>query len=308
MNPGVPGMALGLYYLGGDPGQVCNAGGPLALDEVILREGSLLAPRFPAPLGMRGLTMMRVLAALMGLVSVAGGKGPAAHSAYVITLMRGSFTKEDGEKAPFLLADGIGVGYGARPYADGIDAVYFVAQENYPVEFLEIGYPVRLRAYGIVRDSGGPGAFAAAAASCANTRSSPTRRSSRCASTASQNPPWGIAGGMSGGSGRAVVNPGHAAGARAVAALATATRSSAATSCASRRAAAAAMGIPSTVQPEARARGRARRLRQRGGRCRRITASRSGTRPSTKRRPARSARSASPQAPFTAKSMSMSLA
>jgi N-methylhydantoinase B len=26
MNPGVPGMALGLYYLGGDPGQVCNAG------------------------------------------------------------------------------------------------------------------------------------------------------------------------------------------------------------------------------------------------------------------------------------------
>ena len=61
MNPGVPGMALGLYYLGGDPGQVCNAGGPQALDEVRLREGSLLWPRFPAPLGMRGLTMMRVL-------------------------------------------------------------------------------------------------------------------------------------------------------------------------------------------------------------------------------------------------------
>ena len=55
MNPGVPGMALGLFYLGGDPGQVCNAGGPQALDEVRLREGSLLWPRFPAPLGMRGL-------------------------------------------------------------------------------------------------------------------------------------------------------------------------------------------------------------------------------------------------------------
>src|SRR5262245_47062800 len=27
MNPGVPGMALGLFYLGGDPRQVCNAGG-----------------------------------------------------------------------------------------------------------------------------------------------------------------------------------------------------------------------------------------------------------------------------------------
>ncbi|MBM2716284.1 hypothetical protein JQK88_35070 [Mesorhizobium caraganae] len=32
MNPGVPGMALGLYYLGGDPAQVCKAGGPNAID------------------------------------------------------------------------------------------------------------------------------------------------------------------------------------------------------------------------------------------------------------------------------------
>ena len=37
--------------------------------------------------------MMRVLAAPDGLVNVAGGKAPAAHSAYVITLMRGTFTR-----------------------------------------------------------------------------------------------------------------------------------------------------------------------------------------------------------------------
>ncbi len=155
MNPDVPGTALGLFFLGGDPAQVCNAGGPQALDEVILREGSLLRPRFPAPLGMRGLTMMRVLAALNGLVNVAGGAAPAAHSAYVIMLLRGT-----GRRRPaFLMSDGVGVGYGARPDADGIDAVYFVAQENYPVEFLESGYPVRLRRYGIHRDSGGPGRF-----------------------------------------------------------------------------------------------------------------------------------------------------
>ena len=80
-------------YLGGDPGQVCNAGGPQALDEVRLREGSLLWPRFPAPLGMRGLTMMRLLAALNGLVNAAGGKAPASHSAYVISLMRGIYRR-----------------------------------------------------------------------------------------------------------------------------------------------------------------------------------------------------------------------
>ena len=210
MNPGVPGMALGLYYLGGDAGQVCNAGGPLARDEVYLRQGSLLAPHFPAPLGMRGLTMMRVLAALMGLVGVAGGKGSAAHSAYVISLMRGTFKDGRGETQPFLLADGIGVGYGARPYADGIDAVYFVAQENYPVEFLELGYPVRLRTYAIARDSGGPGRYRGG---CGIVREYEILAEEAVLAVridSVKNPPWGIAGGMSGGSGRAVINPGTA--------------------------------------------------------------------------------------------------
>ena len=49
---------------------------------------------------------------------------------------------DDGEL--FLMSDGIGVGYGARPFAGGNDAVYLVAQENYPAEFLEAIYPVRL--------------------------------------------------------------------------------------------------------------------------------------------------------------------
>ncbi|GJD53030.1 Acetophenone carboxylase delta subunit [Methylobacterium crusticola] len=209
MNPSIPGMALGLYYLGGDPTQVCNAGGPQALDAVTLREGSLLRPRFPAPLGMRGLTMMRVLAALNGLINVAGGGAPAAHSAYVIILLRGSVRREPaGPPEPFLLSDGIGVGYGARPEADGIDAVYFVAQENYPVEFLEAGYPVRLRRYGIAADSGGAGRRRGG---CGIVReyeilADEAVLAVRIDSVA--NPPWGLAGGRAGGSGRAVVNPG----------------------------------------------------------------------------------------------------
>lgn len=208
MNPGVPGMALGLYYLGGDPSQVCNAGGPQALDEVRLREGSLLWPRFPAALGMRGLTMMRVLAGLNGLINVAGGGAPAAHSAYVITLMRGTFRDAAGGVQPFLLSDGIGVGYGARPSADGIDAVYFVAQENYPVEFLEVGYPVRLKRYGIVQDSGGAGRYRGG---CGIVREYEILADEAILAVridSVDNPPWGIAGGMSGGSGSVLLNPG----------------------------------------------------------------------------------------------------
>ncbi|WP_180900518.1 hydantoinase B/oxoprolinase family protein [Martelella soudanensis] len=209
MNRGVPGMALGLFYLGGDPAQVCNAGGPNALDDVRLRAGSLLQPEFPAPLGMRGLTTMRVLSAINGLVNVAGGKAPAANSAYVITIMRGKFRDEDdGLLKRFLLADGIGVGYGARPDADGIDAVYFVAQENYPVEFLEVGYPVRLRRYGIVENSGGAGKFRGG---CGIIREYEILAEDMMLAVridSVKNPPWGIHGGMGGGSGRVTVNPG----------------------------------------------------------------------------------------------------
>ena len=205
MNQHVPGTALGLFFLGADAAQVCNAGAAAALDEVILRDGSLLQPRFPAPLGLRGLTMMRVLAALNGLVNVAGGAAPAAHSAYVILLLRGT---ADG--APFLMSDGVGVGYGARPDADGIDGVYFVAQENYPVEFLELGYPIRLRRYGINTDSGGPGRRRGG---CGLVREYDILADHAVLAMRIDgvvHPPWGVTGGLSGGSGRAVVNPGRA--------------------------------------------------------------------------------------------------
>jgi N-methylhydantoinase B len=197
-----------MFYLGGDPAQVCNAGGPQALDEVRLREGSLLWPKFPAPLGMRGLTLMRFLAAVNGLINVAGGKAPAAHSAYVISFLRGTFRDDMGELKPFLMSDGIGVGWGARPYADGTDAVYFVAQENYPVEFLETGYPVRLRSYGILVDSCGAGRYRGG---CGIVREYDILAEEAVLAVrvdSVKNPPWGIDGGMAGGSGRVLVNPG----------------------------------------------------------------------------------------------------
>jgi N-methylhydantoinase B len=205
MNPDVPGMALGLFLLGGDATQVTNAGGPRAIDEVILREGSLVQPRWPAALGMRGLTMMRMLAALNGLVSAAGGEAPAAHAAYVILLLRGLA----GGK-PFLMSDGIGVGYGARPFADGTDAVYFVAQENYPVEFLEAEYPARLIRYGVHRDSGGPGRYRGG---CGIVREYEILAEEAVLALRIDGvvcPPWGTAGGQSGRPGRAVLNPGTA--------------------------------------------------------------------------------------------------
>src|SRR5262245_31246734 len=150
----VPCMVFGAYLLGGQTEHLLNQGALTVIDEVKLREGSVLQPRFPAPLGLRGVTLMRNVAACLGLINVATrGRAPAAHCAYVIWYIRGR--KQDGSL--FLMSDGVGVGYGARPTCDGIDAVYLIAQENYPAEFLDAIYPVRLRRYAINPDTGGPG-------------------------------------------------------------------------------------------------------------------------------------------------------
>lgn len=208
LNPALPGMALGIYFLGGDRGQVINAGGPQSLDEVLLRPGSILQPREPAPLGMRGLTLMRLLAAINGLLNVGGEPAPAAHSAYVVAMLRGSYTDDAGVSERFLLVDGLGVGYGGRDHADGIDAVYFVAQENYPVEFLETSYPVRLRSYSIAEDSGGPGRRRGGTGIVREYEILADRANLSIRIDSVENPPWGVRGGLNGGSGYAVVNAG----------------------------------------------------------------------------------------------------
>jgi len=138
MNPGVPGMALGLYYLGGDPAQVCKRGADRrhSMRCACVRGSLLWAAFFLAPLGMaRAHHEWRVLATPERPDQTSpGGGAPAAHSAYVIILMRGTFPlNAEGEIEPFSsLRWHRPSATGRGPYADGIDAVYFVAQENYP--------------------------------------------------------------------------------------------------------------------------------------------------------------------------------
>jgi N-methylhydantoinase B len=155
---------------------------------------------------MRGVTMMRNMAACLGLLNVATrGKAMAAHSAYVIWYLRGR--KDDGEL--FLLSDGLAVGYGARPTSDGNDAVYLVAQENFPSEFLDSVFPVRVRSYAINPDTGGPGRWRGG---CGLVREvevlAPEAMVSMRIDTV-ENPPWGVAGGKAASGGRCVVNPGR---------------------------------------------------------------------------------------------------
>jgi N-methylhydantoinase B len=80
-----------------------------------------------------------VQSGVLALLALAtGGDVPAPNSVYNIYFLRG-FDRARNEF--FLCSDGVAVGYGARPFADGLDAISYVAQKNYPAEFMEMVFP-----------------------------------------------------------------------------------------------------------------------------------------------------------------------
>lgn len=200
-----PSMTFGSFLLGDSKEYTLNAGAEALFDEVRVREGSILQPKFPAALGQRSITKMRNLSAYLGLLAVAtNGKMPAAHTGYVIWNVRGR--NAHGER--FLMSDGVAVGYGGRPTADGHDAIYLVAQENYPAEFVEASYPLRVKRYEINEDTGGPGRWRGGCGVIRDMEILCDEATIGLRIEGEANPPWGVAGGHCAGSGRAIVNPG----------------------------------------------------------------------------------------------------
>jgi len=208
MHETVPKFWLALYVLASEPDLMHNGGSGAALDEVRVRRGSVLCPVWPAALGSRGQTKMRVEQAMLGLLARStGGNSPAASCAYALYLLRG-VDPRSGEL--FLCSDGVAVGHGGRPGADGHDAIYGPGQHNYPVEYMERRYPVRVEHYGINTDSGGPGRFRGG---CGVVREVTLLMGEAVLATKMDNvvrPPFGIHGGQGGRGGRVALNPGRA--------------------------------------------------------------------------------------------------
>jgi N-methylhydantoinase B len=206
MHDSVPKFMYGLYLTAGDPTILLNHGFARAIDEVITRPGSLVNPIPPAPLGMRSNTMLRVNNCVFGTLALAtDGQTNAASSVYVIYMLR-SLNRQSGDYT--LCIEGLGVGFGARPFADGPDAIYYVAQKNYPVEFAEMEFGVRIERYSIHPDSGGPGRYRGG---CGIVRDVRIIADEGILASRLENvtfPAWGVNGGHSGRPGCIVVNPG----------------------------------------------------------------------------------------------------
>jgi N-methylhydantoinase B len=206
MHESVPKFMYSLYLTADDPSVLINYGFVEAIGEVKTRPGSLVNPIFPAPLGMRSNTMLRVNNCVFGtLAQATEGQTSAASPVYVIYMLR-SFDLKSGDYA--LCIEGMAVGFGARPFADGIDAVYYVAQKNYPIEFAEMEFGMRVERYSIHRDSGGHGTHRGG---CGVVRDIRVIADEGILASRLENvvyPAWGVNGGHSGRPGKLLVNPG----------------------------------------------------------------------------------------------------
>lgn len=139
------------------------------------------------------------------LAQANGGKVPAGSPVYVLYYFR---AWDEARRRPILCIEGLGVGLGARPFADGVDVIYYIAQENYPVEYVERDFPLRIERYAVRPDSGGPGFHRGGAGVIRDVRVLCERAELATRMENTLVAPYGVAGGLAGRTGRIVLNPG----------------------------------------------------------------------------------------------------
>ncbi|MCS7158630.1 MAG: hydantoinase B/oxoprolinase family protein [Blastocatellia bacterium] len=149
-------MFIGVYLIMVYDPQILFNDGFYPLLHIILPEGCLLRPKFPAALGCRTHALARLFDVLGGALGVnapelstAAGYGTSPYLLYNGYDERGEF---------FHLMEITFGGIPGRPMGDGLDAhSWWPLFENIPTEYLENYYPLTVLEYGSLRDSGGAG-------------------------------------------------------------------------------------------------------------------------------------------------------
>ena len=149
-----------LLHLAEDParlaGTALNDGACRVFDIRLPGPGTLVTPRFPAPAGLRALTLSQLLAAFgEALFQASGGQTPAG----LDNLRVWSLGSREADGTYHLFREALGAGAGASARGDGGSAVPSISGSGgLPVELIEARYPLRVESAGLVRDSGGAGA------------------------------------------------------------------------------------------------------------------------------------------------------
>jgi N-methylhydantoinase B len=156
IHEGLCKLFFGVYMIMAfDPSVLFNEGF-YDLFEVILPEGSLLNPRFPAALSNRLNTHVRFFDCQAGALgqtvphlSMAAGYGTSPHFI---------FTGIGADNKYFQLMELLFGGVPGRPRGDGFDGhAWWPLFSATPIEYIENYYPILIDSYRPIRDSGGAG-------------------------------------------------------------------------------------------------------------------------------------------------------
>jgi N-methylhydantoinase B len=129
--------------------------------EVITPKGTLVNPRFPAPVSNANInTAQRIADVILGaLAQGMPERVPAASTGSMSIFTIGGVHPEFGHYYSYV--ETYGGGQGAVCNADGMDGVHsnMTNTRNTPAEVIEIAYPLRVEKYGLVPDTDGAGQF-----------------------------------------------------------------------------------------------------------------------------------------------------
>ena len=162
LSEGMFKMFIGIYLIMVNDPQILFNDGFYPLLHVVMPEGSLLRPRFPAALGCRTHALARLFDVLGGALcknapdlNTAAGYGTSPYMLY-----SGWKESVDGQQPGefFYSMEILYGGIPGRPIGDGMDGhSWWPLFENIPTEYLEAYYPMRIDGYTTVTDSGGAG-------------------------------------------------------------------------------------------------------------------------------------------------------
>ena len=149
-------MFVGIYLIMAFDPEILFNEGFHDLFEVVLPEGTIVKPEFPAPLGLLNITLARQLDVVQGVLArcapeYAAGAGYGSSPAM-------TYSGNDAEGRYFQLGEISYGGLPGRPSGDGIDGhSWWPLFTNIPTEYIESYYPVVIERYSSVCDSGGAG-------------------------------------------------------------------------------------------------------------------------------------------------------
>jgi len=205
-------QAINAYIVSEDP-QIPKASSILRSVRVTAPPGSVLNCRFPAPIGVRYGTVLRVLDAVLGALAQAlPGRIPAAPAGAISPVVASVLDPLTGARQVQVVEPMLGGG-GGRPAMDGLDGADSTSGflRNTPVESIEAEIPIVMRRYHLIPDTGGAGEHRGGLAvrldfQVFHPHAIVTARGME----RFRLEPWGVAGGRAGTAGSCVVNRGSA--------------------------------------------------------------------------------------------------